>query len=483
MGTDAMIREFPDTGQRGGVCGSQWDNRREGHMERLEGSSYEVAEAELHHRRYLVSPVVLIIEGVHNGLFYSAEELEDFAWTWNGVPVTVGHPEVEGQSVSANSPEVFSNVGVGRIYRARYDADKRGVVGEIWVDVELASIVDPKVVSDLESRLPLEVSTGLYRILDETPGTWNGEPFTSAVSSIRPDHLALLPRSVGACSLADGCGVRNIENNEEKEGVMGEETVEAKKREKQSQSLIQKLQSYFERVMGVGFSTSEMSNEDIRGRLQTMVDELDRGGWYHFVKDVFSDRFIYCARITDPTEIQRSGGMGEKHYQRSYTIGEDDTIILGSDIVEVSEHREWVPVDMTTVNQARLLTVCKAVSSCQHRDGNCNHASGKPETVSEYLTQMPEGEVKQRWQAFEVAQTAQKSAMIEALLENPHNKFSRVVLSQKPVQELEDMVALVAGGPPSDYSGAAGSSFGYGSQQVQPLVFGSIFSEGGKNVV
>jgi len=45
-------------------------------------------------------------------------------------------------------------------------------------------------------------------------GLWNKEKYIAVAKNIRPDHLALLTDAVGACSIADGCGIRNNEKVE-----------------------------------------------------------------------------------------------------------------------------------------------------------------------------------------------------------------------------------------------------------------------------
>ena len=68
---------------------------------------YTTREAILNGREYIVVPVTMMVEGVHQGsqgsLLHTAEELGKIPESWNGIPVTVGHPAVEGKFVSANS--------------------------------------------------------------------------------------------------------------------------------------------------------------------------------------------------------------------------------------------------------------------------------------------------------------------------------------------------------------------------------------------
>lgn len=164
------------------------------------GQHYKDYEGRVH----LVVPVVMLRETVVNGAFVAAVELEPEAW--NGVPVTVGHPVVEGTNVSANHPQILSAWHVGRIFNAHMMGDK--LKAEAWIDVERAETVHPGLVALIESGEPLEVSTGYFSDAEEVEGTHDGKPYTHAHHNLRPDHLALLPGDVGACNWQDGCGVR-----------------------------------------------------------------------------------------------------------------------------------------------------------------------------------------------------------------------------------------------------------------------------------
>lgn len=164
-------------------------------------------------RECVIAPVVLLVEGVHNGLFYPADEIEASARAWNGVPVPIFHPERDGSYVSANSPEVISQRSVGRMFNIHYDEATRSLAGDAWIEIVKAQEVYPEILSLLDSGAQIEVSTGLFTSDDNVPGEWRGEPFVSTVRAYQPDHLALLPGSQGACSWEDGCGIRaNIMN-------------------------------------------------------------------------------------------------------------------------------------------------------------------------------------------------------------------------------------------------------------------------------
>ncbi len=156
-------------------------------------------------RDTLVVPVILLKEAVVNGAFVAAEELVPHGW--NGVPVTINHPtNSRGVNISANSPQTLTDWSVGRIFGAQV-ADK-SLKGEAWIDVLRAEELAPGLIEALERGDEMDVSTGYFPIEREKQGAFNGKQYGKTHHNLIPDHLALLPNSEGACSWADGCGVR-----------------------------------------------------------------------------------------------------------------------------------------------------------------------------------------------------------------------------------------------------------------------------------
>jgi hypothetical protein len=173
-------------------------------------------------REYLVAPLTLIVPGVLPGskgaLYYPLEEISRDPSQWNGVPLTVYHPIVNGRHVSAQSPDVLEAQGIGFVQKARVDGR---LIAEGWFDVEKTKRVDNRVYSCLVSGRPIELSTGLYTENEPVPrGTsFNGRGYDYTARNYKADHVAILPDQVGACSLNDGCGVLvNVSGD----GVSGE---------------------------------------------------------------------------------------------------------------------------------------------------------------------------------------------------------------------------------------------------------------------
>lgn len=169
-------------------------------------------------RDYIVAPMTLLREGVLAGsrgpLFYPASEIETNVDQWNEVPILLGHPEVDGKHVSAKHQGVVEKSGLGFIRHSHVKDGKLRAEG--WFDVERAKTLDSSVVQSLEAGKPIDLSTGLFT--DNEPAAndanHNGRGYTHVARRYVADHLAILPRQRGACSVSDGCGVLvNKENN------------------------------------------------------------------------------------------------------------------------------------------------------------------------------------------------------------------------------------------------------------------------------
>ena len=160
-------------------------------------------------RPYLVVPMVMLTEGVHTGsngaIFYPAEELAKTSQVWNHKPIVVYHPQFQGKAVSACDPDILTNRKVGVVMNTSFSDGK--LKAEAWLEEERLKAVDVRVLEALEQGTPMELSTGLFSANTYTDGEWEGEAYEAVARGYGPDHLALLPDKVGACSLADGAGL------------------------------------------------------------------------------------------------------------------------------------------------------------------------------------------------------------------------------------------------------------------------------------
>lgn len=171
----------------------------------------QVSRQSFEGREHAVSPVVAVIEGVLNNELVTAEEISRFVDAWNDIPLPVPHPMNGETPISARSTKVIEGQSIGRFHNAVFANNQ--LSGELWIDVAKAHALGGDALLALqkvERGEPLEVSTAYFRDIEERPGEWKGKKYNTIARNIRPDHLALLPNAVGACSWHDGCGAPRV---------------------------------------------------------------------------------------------------------------------------------------------------------------------------------------------------------------------------------------------------------------------------------
>jgi len=272
-------------------------------------------------RDHLVVPTVMIVEGVLNGsngrLYYPGDELEKSPQVWNHRPLVVYHPK----GGTACDPAVLNTRKIGVILNTSYTAPKLRT--ESWIDVAAANRVDRRVIESLESNQTVEVSTGLYTDNEMTSGEYNGKAYDAIARNYRPDHLAILPDLIGACSIKDGAGLLQL--NEQGKLTLDRIGTAA--------------------VMGqLGLrpmlTENERSYGDITSELYSLL--YARFGWDCYIDAVFDGYFVYC--------------FDGKTYKLTYTAT-DKEVTMTTDPVEV-----YRTVNYVTANGAgSIQTVTNAL--------------------------------------------------------------------------------------------------------------------------
>lgn len=268
-------------------------------------ANYTVKEETLNGRKHLVVPVTMMVEGVHSGshgpVLHLAEELGRYPGSWDGIPATIGHPKVNGQYVSANSPTVLQDWAVGRIFNTQMvNSDLKA---ELWLDEEDLERVSEDTLTRINNGEVIEVSIGIFSDEESTTGTWNTEMYTTIARNHRPDHLALLPDEVGACSITDGCGIRVNKKGKTKVKTKDEMIVNSENKAEVLKELNR-----------LGFSVNEVSFNDIREKVSQVVYGLDGNGLDHYVEDIYPEFFVYSQRNYRVTPSLR------KLFKQQYTI-------------------------------------------------------------------------------------------------------------------------------------------------------------------
>ena len=458
-----------------------------------------VHEATFESKPHLVAPCVLLVAGVHNGVLYTAEELAKYPSAWDGIPLPIKHPMENGAPISANQPSILETQSVGYLFNVSYEPDKKRLMGEIWVDVNKAEVIEPEVLVAVRDNKQLEVSTGLYFDEEMVEGEWGGESYTSVAHNFRPDHLALLPGGTGACSWADGCGVRANEKSPEKKTVL------------------HRLNSILKEVSWLcGFAkinVNEDSHDELWSKLSRAVSSLDTDSWNHWLRDVYDDHIIYTAHGDKNPNEPGSAGT-ELLYKRNYTIGADDEVTLADETIEVTQEKTYVPVGNAAAGAApepgtkpketktmenndavvQALVDCdrtrlkaadatwlktlsaEQLDSLKALDAPCPDdkpaanaddkpdalpatddkpdAEDKPVTLEEFIATAPP-EVAETLKRSVAADARAKEVVVNKLVKNERCTFTKEQLIAKSLEELTALAELA--NVPIDFSGQAGA--------------------------
>jgi hypothetical protein len=120
--------------------------------------------------------------------------------------VLVNHPTNGGTPTSANNPRIWEGQVLGQVWNSQFDG--KHLKAEIWLNEDRTRTIAPELLKLINQGANIDVSTGLFSTEEKTPGIWNGEKYSAVARRHVPDHLAILPYQRGACSWADGCGIR-----------------------------------------------------------------------------------------------------------------------------------------------------------------------------------------------------------------------------------------------------------------------------------
>jgi hypothetical protein len=262
---------------------------------------------------YIVYPVIMMTEGVHAGsggpTLYTSQELAEYHWTWNGMPVSINHPQDDnGSPISCNDPTVYNTQVVGKIFNTVFEDNK--LKAEAWLKETVLNALGADVIKALESGNNLEVSTGLFCDAQEVSGDWNGETYNAVATNIRPDHLALLPGGVGACSWKDGCGIR------------------ANKGEGMEKESLKYFQVNEDTTKFTFLDNMDLDYTQLIDSAYGLVDSMDDDQYTYYLRKMYPEFMVYTVR-------PRRGSTGAKTYKRNYTVDNAGKVSFNGDPVEV----------------------------------------------------------------------------------------------------------------------------------------------------
>jgi len=276
---------------------------------------------------HYVVPVVMMIEGVHNGsggrTYHSSQELSNSVELWQNIPVTIHHPVIGDEFVSVNEDGIKEEYVVGYISEAIMKDNK--LTATLKLNCERLNEISPETAQAIQNGNIMEVSIGVFTDNEEKEGEWNGETYERIAHNHRPDHLALLPGEVGACSVKDGCGLRV--NNEKEGGTnVNEVTVNSE--------MLKHLNKEGFAVVPIMINQEGFSA--IMNRIYNMLNGMDSQGVYYYLEEAYDGYLIYNKRTED--------GKSEL-YKQTYQTNADGTIELTGEPVKVMRKIEYIQVN------------------------------------------------------------------------------------------------------------------------------------------
>jgi hypothetical protein len=328
--------------QANGVAGNQVNVN-------THNTNYVIRETFHQGNRNIIVPVVMMVEGVHNGslgpLYHPAEELGKFPDSWNGIPVVIDHPlDANGINVSANSPEILETA-VGKIFNAHMDGAR--LVAEAYLDALKLQEISVAAYTSIINGQPLEVSIGVFTDQEDSAGLWNNERYSAIARNHRPDHLALLPGGTGACSWNDGCGVR-VNSANKKEGgkqKMDENPLEDK---------VLHLQNFLSTNMDQGYKAKVES-------AQRMLDAMDSASASYYLEEMDGEHIIYSKRSREQP--------GKQLLKCQYEMDTNGVPTFVGNPQEVKQKVEYVPlahIGQPSVNNKGGKTMNNDEKPCGH---------------------------------------------------------------------------------------------------------------------
>lgn len=428
----------------------------------------EMLEGEDH----LVVPTVMIVEGVLTGnngpILYPNEENEKSVSSWNHMPIVVYHPKHAGKPVSARQPEVLNSRKVGLVLETTNSDGK--LKNESWLNISRLKSVDKRILDKIENKEKVEVSTGLTATVEKREGVFNDKKYTGVARDYQPDHLAILPDQIGACSVADGAGLLANEAKGEPEFI---QVVLAK-------SIMNAL-----KPLGATVLRNEMSFDQIRRSLaDQLASKFGEPGryWDGYICEIYPDSVVFydddamfmmsyvtkdnaAALSGDAKKVERVVTYKTVNGSSSYTANDSGlvliqnegatmfdkkahvTALIANGQIEEADRTIFEAMEDKTLKSMKLIP--KAVVNAPPPVTTpppekpvitpvVNQAA-VPQTLEEWKKNLPPGALAVINQGEKALQQT-RDHYIRVIKDNPNNKFSDAALLNMDV----DMLAATA---------------------------------------
>lgn len=318
---------------------------------------------------HFVLPTVGIKEGVWVGsqgpVLYLNQEFGKGVSNWDHKPAVVWHPKKNGKPWTAADKEMINKYRTGILLDTGVKNKK--LTFNTWVEANRIKELSKKVYDKIQKGEKVEVSTGMVMDLEKKVGVWNGKRYNAIARNILPDHLAILPDSVGACSVSDGAGL-NV-TNEAGMSVNPSELL------KLLDVIDEEPRSKVAEIINRWLVENELSFTAIQREISTnLAAKFGEKGryWDGYIRDLFDDRVIFL-------------DSDRKLYEMEYSI-KDDAVVLSGDRKEVQAVLQYQPVaNETPVENKKMANDPKRVAKIIATEG-----SGYEEADKQFLIDLDE---------------------------------------------------------------------------------------------
>lgn len=445
---------------------------------------FDVNGATVRHEQFeghdqLVVPVVAVREGVLNGMLLLFDEFSAYPSAWEGIPLPINHPRKGNLPVTANTPDVLESSVIGRFFNVEVDKTQKALKGELWIDtVKAQTITDgPEIIMRLESGEKLEVSTAYFADIEDKAGVFAGERYNGIQRNLRPDHLALLPHSVGACSWDDGCGAPRVAERQHTEKIFANTVDETNDRNATRFTL--------------NAVTAAISHDETARMIRMALDNEDPG-YHHWLADVFDDFVVYEKEPRQPNPAVPAPTVGM--FKRNYSIAAEK-VTLG-DVAQVRRRMSYIEIPANNAQDKQLkeaevmdkkpivdalitdertpwkeehrvtlmtlaeceLNKLKPAAAPAATAGNVEDPTKKaaPKTGKEWLDSIPDEGIRTMIQKGIATHDAAKAGLIKELTANKSCAFIKEELEGMELDYLEKVANMLG----VNYAGAAAPRMG-----------------------
>lgn len=277
---------------------------------------------------YTIRDVVGAVDDiVMNGRLYPADQLAAGVASLEGKPAPAGHPKsAEGKFISALNGEALASAWIGSYVRNARHEGGRTMVDVVVNEAQAKAHPDgAKLVERLDAAIagtnsdPIHVSTGLMMQPITANGESRGKKYSSIVTNIQYDHLAILLNERGAATPDEGVGMFvNADGEQQVESVI----VNTEPEDRRTRGLI----GWIKKLIG---NEDDLSFDQIYSGLQSM---LPAESW---IREVYSKNFIWSDKEN-------------RLWRQDYNVSSDSSLSFVGEPVEVQRQVKYEPIEKET---------------------------------------------------------------------------------------------------------------------------------------